>query len=98
MIHALIFVPGIDHHYWVTACWQYCMRRGYTPQAVVHNWADVARMMLADPRMVLVIARRSHLTQVEVVTEQPDPRRPIQSQQRTGRTSAERPPQPGPAY
>lgn len=85
---ALIFIPLTDPHIrkWMVVCWTYCMRKRYKPSAVVHEWADVRRLMLTGEADKVVVAIPDHVDWLEVISEQPDPATPPSSQQRTHRT------------
>ena len=93
MLHALLFIPADDPdpRRWMVTLWTYCMRCHYQPQAVVHSWCDVIKMVQAGLAEVVVVARRDHLDpkrtpRIEVVSEQPEPSAPTpSSRRRTGR-------------
>lgn len=103
MPDALIFVPLSEPNarYWVMACWSYCLRQGYNPIAVVHQWSDVTRLILEDGLLaVIVIGRRDHLDpkrepRLEVIAEEDG--RDDEEMRRPTRRWEDRPQPPGPA-
>ena len=74
MIHVLLFIPADDPHLrkWLVTLWVYCMRRRYKPEAIVHEWADVRRLMLQGVAQKVVVAVRDHAEWLEVVSEMPE--------------------------
>lgn len=78
---ALLYIPhDPEMSRWMVASWGYCTRRMLTPEAVVHEWADVHKLWRPGTRVV--VARRDHCDWLDVVSEErdasasPDQRRP----------------------
>lgn len=71
--HVLLYVPlgDCDQRRWMVLGWSYCTARGYRPEAVVHDWQDAVKLWTPDTR--LVVARRDHVTWLEVVSDQTEP-------------------------
>lgn len=78
MTRALIFIPAADpdERRWMVVLWRYCLRRHYSPEAVVHQWCDVRRLMLEGVAQKVVVAVREHVDWLEVVSEQAVPPAP----------------------
>lgn len=89
MLRALLFIPAQDPdaRRWMVALWAYCMRRHYKPEAVVHNWADVGKLMLDGVARKVVVARLDQVEWLDVVSEDRESRNAStpSSQRRTGR-------------
>jgi hypothetical protein len=71
MLRALLFIPAgdPDMRKWMVALWAHCMRRKYKPEAVVHEWCDVRKLMDEGAAHKVVVARLDHVGWLEVVSE-----------------------------
>jgi len=94
----LLFIPPDDPptlRKWMVILWRHCQRMRYMPEAVVHEWCDVIKMLESGMADKVIVARRDHADWLEVVSETPEPNG--QSSPRTGRTSEGHRLQRGPA-
>jgi hypothetical protein len=89
MLRALLFIPAgdPDMRKWMVALWAHCMRRKYKPQAVVHQWCDVRKLMDEGAAHKVVVARLDQVGWLDVVSETPD-RPPCARQRRPRLTGA----------
>jgi hypothetical protein len=90
MLRALLFIPAgdPDMRKWMVALWAHCMRRKYKPEAVVHEWCDVRKLMDEGVAQKVVVARLDQVGWLDVVSDQAVPDRPgptPSSRRRTGR-------------
>jgi len=74
MLRALLFIPAgdPDMRKWMVALWAHCMRRKYKPEAVVHEWCDVRKLMDEGAAHKVVVARLDQVGWLDVVSESSD--------------------------
>ena len=74
MLRALLFIPAgdPDMRKWMVALWAHCMRRKYKPEAVVHEWCDVRKLMDEGAAQKVVVARLDQVGWLDVVSENPE--------------------------
>lgn len=90
LLPSVIYVPdGPSAAAWIDMCTRHCIACGYTVVAIVRDWPDVVKMLMAGTAMIAVTGRRDmvpreRLPRLEVINE-PEYYAPTPAQRRAQR-------------